>query len=91
MLLKAVVTEKSMREAQNKRYTFAVIPAATKPRIKRAVEEMFGVKVLRVQTLIMPGKSRRSRRRGGEVRATDWKKAIVQINSKQSIDLWKKD
>lgn len=91
MLLKAVVTEKSMREAQNKRYTFAVTPEATKPKIKNAVEEMFGVEVLRVQTLIMPGKSRRSRRMGGVTTAPDWKKAIVHINSKQSIDLWKKD
>ncbi len=75
MLLKAIITEKSMREAQNKRYTFAVTPAATKPGIKRAVEQMFAVKVLRVHTL----------RSGGK------KKAIVQINSQQSIDLWKKD
>ncbi|MEK7091169.1 MAG: 50S ribosomal protein L23 [Patescibacteria group bacterium] len=75
MLLKAVVTEKSMKEAQNKRYTFAVTLAATKPRIKRAVEEIFGVKVLKVHTL----------------RLDDVKKAIVQIDPKQSIDLWKKD
>ena len=91
MLLKAIITEKSMREAQNKRYTFAVTVAATKPQIKQAVENMFGVKVLRVQTLVMPGKSRRSRRMGAETRGSNWKKAIVQINSKQSIDLWKKD
>ena len=81
MLLKAIITEKSMREAQNKRYTFAVTLASTKPGIKRAVEEMFGVKVLKVQTLIMPGKAK----------TKNWKKAIVQINSQQSIDLWKKD
>lgn len=91
MLLKTIITEKSMKEAQNKRYTFGVTLMATKTKIKRAVEKMFGVEVLKVQTLIMPGKSRRSRKKGGEKRAADWKKAIVQINSKQSIDLWKKD
>ena len=91
MLLKAVITEKTMREAKDKRYTFAVTLASTKPEIKRLVENMFGVNVIKVQTLVMPGKSRRSRRMGAETRANDWKKAVVQINSKQSIGLWKKD
>ena len=50
---------------------------------------MFGVEVLRVQTLIMPSKSRRSRRMEWRNHGSGLEKAIVHINSKQSIDLWK--
>lgn len=70
------------------RYTFRVALEANKYEIKRAVEEMFpGVKVVRVNTLRMPGKARTTRTRTGIYRkeARPWKKAIVTLADGQSI------
>ena len=58
---------------------------ATKPEIKAAVEGLFGVKVLTVNTIVVKGKSRRFRGRPGQ--RSDWKKAMVRLAEGQSIDL----
>ena len=70
------------------RYTFKVATEANKYEIKQAVEEMFpGVKVVRVNTLRMPGKKRAVRSRKGffQKEARPWKKAIVTLAEGQSI------
>ena len=59
MLIKAIISEKALKEARNKRYTFVVAVKATKTQIKKWVEKMFGVAVQRVWTTIMPGKVKR--------------------------------
>ena len=78
VILKPVVTEKSMNAMSEKKYTFLVHPESNKAMIKEAVEKMFdGVKVAKVNTMNMEGKSKR---RGAVVGKTaKTKKAIVQL------------
>ena len=64
---------------------FKVLLEATKPEIKAAVEGLFDVKVLAVNTLVVKGKAKRFRGRPGQ--RSDWKKAIVTLAHGQSIDL----
>ena len=78
VILKPVVTEKSMNAIGEKKYTFLVHPEANKTQIKEAVEKMFeGTKVAKVNTMNLDGKKRR---RGAVVGKTaKTKKAIVQL------------
>ncbi len=78
VILKPIVTEKSMNTMSEKKYAFSVHPDATKNQIKEAVEKMFtGAKVEKVNTMNMDGKNRR---RGNTVGKTSKvKKAIVQL------------
>ena len=85
VILKPVVTEKSMELMADKKYTFYVHPEANKTMIKEAVEKMFeGVKVSSVNTMNIPGKKKR---RGYVVgRTAKQKKAIVQLTP-ESTDI----
>ncbi|MDD4111630.1 MAG: 50S ribosomal protein L23 [Herbinix sp.] len=80
IILKPIVTEKSMDSMSDKKYTFSVHPDATKSQIKEAVEKMFaGTKVAKVNTMNLEGKNRR---RGNVVGKTSKsKKAIVQLTA----------
>jgi len=78
IIRKPFVTEKSNEEVANGKYTFIVDPGATKTEIKMAVEKLFGVKVLKVNTLNYEGKSKRLGVHQGN--RPDWKKAIVKID-----------
>ncbi|HAU85954.1 MAG TPA: 50S ribosomal protein L23 [Lachnospiraceae bacterium] len=80
VILKPVITERSMEGMGEKKYTFYVHTDATKGQIKEAVEKMFaGAKVARVNTMNLDGKSRR---RGNTVGKTaKRKKAIVQLTA----------
>ena len=78
VILKPVVTEKSMTAMAEKKYTFYVHPEATKSQIKEAVEKMFeGTKVARVNTMNLDGKKKRRGMVYG--RTAKRKKAIVQL------------
>jgi large subunit ribosomal protein L23 len=78
------ITEKNtaLRTAQNK-YVFEVAPEATKPQIRKAVEKLFNVKVLQVNTIVVKGKMKRQGRTAGY--RPDWKKAIIKIQAGQTI------
>jgi large subunit ribosomal protein L23 len=78
------ITEKNtvLRTSQNK-YVFEVDIKAKKPEIKQAIEKLFGVKVLTVNTGIMKGKKKRMGKFAGY--QADWKKAIVKIAEGQTI------
>jgi large subunit ribosomal protein L23 len=80
-----LVTEKATLLAERSQYVFRVSIDATKPQIKAAVEGLFGVQVLAVNTLVQKGKTKRFRGRPG-VRS-DVKKAFVTLADGQSIDL----
>ena len=82
IILKPIITEKSMDMIADKKYTFKVAADATKPEIADAVEELFGVKVPAVNTLNMKSKPKRVRYVEG--RTAEWKKAVVTLkpNSK---------
>jgi large subunit ribosomal protein L23 len=88
VLLKPIVTEKSMAMQAEKKYTFSVNPDATKTQIKEAVEKMFkDVKVLKVNTMNLDGKLRR--RGNTQGRRSAVKKAIVQLTADSAdIDLF---
>ena len=80
VILKPVVTEKSMAGMGDKKYTFLVHPDATKIMIKEAVEKMFaGTKVASVNTMNLDGKTRRRGNVFGKTAKT--KKAIVQLTA----------
>ncbi len=85
VILKPVVTEKSMEDMATKKYTFLVHPEANKTQIKEAVEKMFpGTKVSGVNTMNFQGKTRRRGATSGKTAAK--KKAIVQL-SEESVDI----
>ena len=77
IIIKPVITEKSMDELQNGKYTFKVAKNANKIEIKKAVEALFGVEVAKVNILNVNGKAKRVGRFEG--RTSDWKKAVVTL------------
>ncbi len=87
VLKKPVVTEKASQEAVWGRYLFEVDRQATKKDIAQAVEEAFGVKVKKVRTTMVRGKTKRSGRYRRPVKQADWKKAIVELVEGEKIDL----
>jgi large subunit ribosomal protein L23 len=84
-ILSPLVTEKATLNNERGQVTFKVAADATKPQIKAAVEGLFGVKVLAVNTIVVKGKTKRFRNRPGQ--RSDWKKAMVRLAEGQSIDL----
>src|SRR5215475_2843271 len=87
IILRPLVTEKGMhRSTRYNAYAFEVNRQATKDDVRRAVEELFNVKVLRVHTQNRKGKPRRSRFSSGHTKA--WKKAIVKLHAENRIDFF---
>ena len=76
VIIRPIITERSMAGAAEKKYVFEVAPTAGKIEIKKAVEEIFGVKVAKVNTLNMQGKLKRMGARPAG-RRPSWKKAMV--------------
>ncbi len=83
------ITEKSMANALGTQYTFVVHPDATKTQIRHAVEEIFSVNVVAVNTVNVRGKARNFARRGTRTsgKQSDFKKAIVTLKPGQKIEL----
>ena len=84
IILRPVVTEKSMNSMAEKKYAFYVNPDATKTQIAEAVEKMFaGTKVAKVNTMNLAGKNRARNTRSGRIEGTtsEKKKAIVQLTA----------
>ena len=79
VIIRPVITEKSNDEMQAGKYTFEVNKKATKVDVAKAVEKLFEVKVLNVNTMIVKGKTKRVRYVEGKT--PDWKKAIVTIET----------
>ena len=80
IIIRPVITERAMSGAADKKYVFEVAKDAGKVEIKKAVEEIFGVKVVSVNTLTMRGKEKRmGAGRPGTTRA--WKKAYVTLTA----------
>ena len=79
IIIAPVVTEKSNDELQEGKYTFKVNKKATKVEIAKAVEKLFEVKVLKVNTMKVNGKKKRVGYHTGKT--SDWKKAIVTIDT----------
>ena len=87
IILRPLVTEKGMHKAnRNNAYAFEVNRLADKDEIRKAIEEMFDVKVVAIRTQNRKGKPRRSRYRTGMTK--NWKKAIVTLDSEHRIDFF---
>ena len=86
IIIKPVVTEKSIGLMENNKYVFKVALSANKIEIKKAVEEIFKVKVVDVNTVRVKGKENRMGRSVG--RTSDYKKAIVQLAEGDSIEIF---
>jgi large subunit ribosomal protein L23 len=87
VILRPLVTEKGVhRSTRNNAYAFEVHRLATKTDVRRAVEELFDVTVVRVATQTRKGKPRRTRFRSG--RTGDWKKAIVTLDTEDRIEFF---
>ena len=82
IIVKPIITEKSYQAMADGKYTFEVALDATKLEIKNAVEELFSVKVLKVNTIRYDGKNKRVGVHQGKTKA--WKKAIVTIDTNPS-------
>ncbi|MBF0332905.1 MAG: 50S ribosomal protein L23 [Alphaproteobacteria bacterium] len=85
ILRRPIITEKATMLSEHNKVVFQVPLTATKPEIKLAVEQVFGVKVKAVNTLVQQGKLKRFRGRPGK--RSDFKKAMVTLAEGQSIDV----
>ena len=81
-----IVSERTMALMEENKYTFVVDLGATKPQIREAVEQIFDVKVEKVNTMRVTGKVRRMGRNEGK--RPDWKKAIVTVKEGDRIELF---
>ena len=79
IIIKPIITEQSMEATSDKKYVFQVAIDANKIQIKKAVEEIFGVKVEKVNTIRMDGKEKRMGVHVG--RRASWKKAMVKLTA----------
>jgi len=86
VLRRPIVTEQSTLLADQGQYVFEVAPGANKPQIRHAVQQVFNVEVLAVNTMNVRGKEKRFGRRVGKQR--DWKKAIVTLAPGQRIEIF---
>ncbi|MCD7846043.1 MAG: 50S ribosomal protein L23 [Oscillospiraceae bacterium] len=88
IIISPVITEQSMEDLDIKKYAFRVALDANKIEIKKAVEEIFGVTVIKVTTTHMRGKKRRQGRYP-EGRSANWKKAVVKLSAdSKNIELF---
>lgn len=86
IIIRPLITEKNTNWMMLNKYSFEVDRFATKPQIKRAIENIFSVTVTKVHTMNVRGKRRRRGREFGYTR--DWKKAIVTLVEGDRIELF---
>ncbi len=85
VIQRPLITEKSTAAAEHNKVVFQISADATKVDVKKAVEALFGVKVLKVNTLVVKGKTKRFKGRPGQ--RSDVRKAVVTLVQGHSIDL----
>jgi len=89
VLKKPIITEKSILATALDNYTFKVDLSANKPQIKQAIEKLFKVKVVKVRTIKVKGKTKRAgARRNNIIKTSSWKKAIVTLKEGDKIDIF---
>lgn len=79
IIIRPVITEQSMEDLDIKKYVFEVARDANKIEIKKAIEEIFDVRVIRVNTCIVPGKKKRIGAQPAGY-TSEWKKAVVKLS-----------
>ena len=88
IIRKPIVSEKSYVLIEENVYTIEVHPEATKPQIREAVEQIFGVRVTKVNTLNRKGKRKRNRKNFSYGKRSDQKRALVTVAEGDSIELF---
>ncbi|MCL4353681.1 50S ribosomal protein L23 [Patescibacteria group bacterium] len=88
VLISPIITEKSMRDTHQNKFTFKVNKKADKTNIRKAVEKTFNVHALSVATSVVKGGRKRIGQRRTEVSVSPWKKAIVKLKEGEKIDLF---
>lgn len=88
VIVRPIISEKSMREAEGGKFTFQVRKDAAKNAIKKAIESQFSVKVTGLSTITVKGKRKRVGARRMEVKSSVIKKAIATLKKGQKIDLF---
>jgi large subunit ribosomal protein L23 len=88
ILIKPLVTEKSMSTVGDGRYTFAVAKTASKTDIKNILGKQFGVTITSVATSLVKGKTKRVGARRQEITVSSWKKAVVTVKKGEKISLF---
>ena len=86
IIVRPIVSERSFAAMEENKYTFEVAKDANKYQIKDAVEELFNVKVVRVNTMNVKPKTKRVRYVAGKTRT--WKKAVVTLAEGQTIEVF---
>ena len=89
VIIAPLITEKSMSGTSQQQYAFEVNPRANKTEIRRAIEEIFKVTVLKVNTVNVGGKTKNFARRATRTsgKTPDWKKAVITLKPGQKIEL----
>jgi large subunit ribosomal protein L23 len=87
-IIRPIITEKSMARSAEGKYTFMINKGVTKGALTEELKNSYGVDVLSVRTMIMPGKPRRILKTSRYNKRVTWKKAIVTLKEGQSIDLF---
>jgi len=88
IIIKPIISEQSLREAQGGRYTFMVERHASKDEIKKALEDMFGVSVKKVMTNIIKGTKTKLTKRRKIISDISYKKARINVLEGQKIDIF---
>jgi large subunit ribosomal protein L23 len=90
VIIRPVISEKSMDQTQRRKYTFAVHDDANKSQIKDAVEDLFKVTVLEVNVLTTKAKEKSRNRKRGRQRGwtSPWKKAVVTVGPDDKIEFF---
>lgn len=88
VVIRPLITEKSIQDAKKGKFTFVVVKQADKRAITKEVSERFKVDVIGISTVTVKGRTQRTGKRRIEKVLTAWKKAIVTVKEGQKIDLF---
>lgn len=88
IIIHPIISEKSMKQAQQTKFTFAVDIKAGKRTIRQAVEAQYGVHVISAKTSVVKGRTNRTGMKRTEIQLQPWKKATVELRKGEKIDLF---
>lgn len=88
IITKPIITERSMSDAKNGKFTFAAVQNAHKNDIKQAIEKIYSVHVVSISSSMIKGRSKRVGKKRTVKNATHYKKAIVTLKEGEKIDIF---